>query len=160
MKSFVRIFLLAAVVVMPEMYAQENNLFCSGNTDIITDLPVNTKVVNVPAQPAVFIGVSETRDAAALFFKMYESYLKASDDGAVNFTDLQYLLGPAMLLIPAFSGANNIVYELAALTDDQVKSLLLLADEYELGSHAQRAKQVFKTILTLAQTYFIFNSAR
>jgi hypothetical protein len=114
------------------------------------------RIVNVPDKPAVTIGVSETRDAAALFFKMYESYIKAAGDGEVNFTDLQYLVGPAMLLIPAFSGAPQILNELASLSDDQLKTLLLVADEYELGEHAQRAKQVFKTILTLAQTYFVF----
>jgi hypothetical protein len=119
-----------------------------------------SRQVNVPDKPVVTIGVSETRDAAALFFQMYESYIKASDDGVVNFTDLQYLVGPAMLLIPAFSGAPQILNELAALTDDQVKTLLLVADEYELGEHAQRAKQVFKTILTLAQTYFVFVNAQ
>lgn len=161
MRCLAKIIFLAAAVYLTSIQAQENISFCKAESNSLSrKLPVKQKEINIPAQPVISIGVSETRDVAALFFKMYESYLKASEDGEVNFTDLQYLLGPAMLLIPAFSGASNIVYELASLTDDQVKALLLIADEYELGNHAQRAKQVFKTLLTLAQTYFVFEAAR
>jgi hypothetical protein len=162
MKSFFKMLIIVITIFLPAVPAQENILFCNADYQAEAELPLkqfNSKIINVPAQLVITIGVSETKDAAALFFKMYESYLKASEDGVVNFSDLQYLLGPAMLLIPAFSGASQIVNELAALTDEQIKVLLLVADEYELGEHAQRAKQVFKSILTLAQTYFVFEAA-
>jgi|GEM_PF-1192081 len=133
-------------------------------TNIIPDAVSNSRIKvspikNVPDTPVLTIGVSELRDAAALFFSGYEAYIKASSDGSVNMSDLQYLIPVAMAIVPAFSGATQIPSELKALTDDQIKTLLLVADDYQLGAHAQRAKQVFKTLLTLAQTYFVFEAS-
>jgi hypothetical protein len=156
MKSLLKLIVLLLIIALSTVHAQ--NSLCINNEAKYLSASAPC-IVNVPEAPAVTIGVSETRDAAALFFQMYESYLKASADGQVNFSDIKYLLAPAMLLIPAFSGASQIIPELKSLTDEQVQSLLLVADEYELGDHAQRAKQAFKTLLTLAQTYFIFEAA-
>jgi hypothetical protein len=130
------------------------------NTAVTASNPVTAiKIMNVPDAPVPTIGVTELKDVAALYFSLYEAYLKASADNTVNMSDIQYLLPPAMALVPAFSGATQIINELKSLTDDQIKVLLLVSDDYQLGAHAQRAKQVFKTILTLAQTYFVFDQA-
>ena len=156
MKSIFKIASLFLLSALSTIYAQDN--FCMNDKPDCIPVSVQ-KIVNVPDAPVVTIGVSETRDVAALFFQMYESYIKASADGQVNISDLKYLLAPAMLLIPAFSGASQIIPELKSLTDEQIQSLLLVADEYELGEHAQRAKQAFKTLLIMAQTYFVFEAA-
>jgi|GEM_PF-1641898 len=115
--------------------------------------------INMPDQPTLPIGVSELKDVAEFYFATFEAYINASSDGNIGTADLQYLLKPAMLLIPAFSGASTIPNELANLTDDQINVLLLTANEYQLGGYAQRAKQTFKAILVLAQTYFIYANA-
>jgi hypothetical protein len=170
-------------LIIKNIHTAEGNLFLPGQTgsggpwlfvgDDLADLgtgstiasgtisvaTIPSGIVNVPDMPVVTIGVSELKDVAALYFCIYEAYLKASADNEVNMSDIQYLLPPAMALVPAFSGATQIINELKSLTDDQIKTLLLVAEDYQLGSHAQRAKQVFKTILTLAQTYFVFEAA-
>src|SRR5690606_7146782 len=164
-----RLIIVIAMLFSMQLFAQgaavddqffvKTDLHLTAENDFWLDEgPGISNPVNVPDAPVITFGVQETQDVAALFFKLYEAYLKASADGVVNFSDLPLLIGPAMLLIPAFSGASQIVNEIRNLNDEYIKILLAVADNYELGKHAQRAKQMFKTILVLAQTYFVFNN--
>ena len=65
-----------------------------------------------------------------------------------------------MLLLPAYTGASDIVNELSNLTDEKIKSLLNLADNYQLGEHKLRAQAILKSILVLTNTYFVFAQAK
>lgn len=160
-KWFAFIALLFAVFTPPALAQSIDPGFClavdqAADTEFLFAV---SQIRNIPDAPVVSIGVSETKDIAAFFFSTYEAYIKATLDGAVNMTDIQYLLPPAMALIPAFSGASQVISELKSLTDEQIKTLLLVANDYALGEHAQRAKQVFKAALILIQTYFVFEAA-
>ena len=117
--------------------------------------PVN-KTGQEPFVTQTTSATPELRDIAALYFKLFEATLKATSDGNVNTSDMQYLIGPAMLLIPAFTGITKIPGELAQLTDEQINQMLLIASDYDLDSYEAKAKQILKVLLVAAQTYFTF----
>jgi len=104
------------------------------------------------------IGIEQLTDFIDLYFSSIEIYLKAQTDGSINLSDL-YLLGPfSLTLIEALTGADTILSEAKDLNNDEIEVLLLIANNYQLGSNARKYKQILKMFLLSFQTFTVFTN--
>jgi len=92
------------------------------------------------------MGIKETREVMRFAVALVQSYRAAISDGQITGTDVQFLVLPITLLVPAVSGANLIAKEMADL-DEAEK--LQLADEFSEVVRNPLYRRLFVSVIEM-----------
>ena len=81
------------------------------------------------------LGVQNLEELSVFGARMIRGVVAASENGSVDFTDIQHLIPAAMAAPDAFDGASEALAELADLQSDEEQQIRNAVDK-ELGSGA------------------------
>ena len=115
--------------------------------------PNSLEVVDVPEQPGVEIGITETLDAVDFAVSFANSIVLAYEDGALNLSDFQYAMGPFMKIPSVLSGMSLIPAELSNLSQEELDQIIAKV-QAELEVDSEKAKEIVVKALKLAYAIY------
>lgn len=113
------------------------------------------KKVNIAIKSS-YIGVDELKDIVYLFYDLCELNEKRIGGQSLSIIELLGKILPGIL--PAIIGIDKVPIEASDLQDDEIKLLVDLANNYELGDNAYKYQQIIKIILVGIQSVYVFKS--
>ncbi len=106
-------------------------------------------VVKYDAEPGQVYGIDQTTE---IVDALYSSYAEIKhSEGDINVLDLAVKVIPKF--INAFQDASLALEEIKELSDTEISALVSIGDKYNMSA---QIKQVFKVILTIVQTNYVF----